>query len=454
MTAVSAAGVLVAACQPQVVKETVEVEKVVKETVIVEVPKGATEAVTLRYVFVADPGELEVRQACILDFMKKFPEIRIDGELVPEDGMGQKILTQLAGGAAPDMTYYNNTPLPLYATENVLIPLDDYAERDAGTFQPDDFFAGPLADMGYGGKQYGYPYYSGPWMLVYNKTLFEKLGVPLPSTYTEGYDVAGSDVSDKWTWDNFLILAKQLVSGEGVDKTWGYIAPRSLAIFWKQILTGHGAKIWSDGYAECLINSPESVEAHQFQVDMIVKDKVAPTTAEGSGIPGGFMSGKYGMYRMLRAAAPGYKEITEFEMGEVVIPHGPNGRFTGDGPNAVGIIASCQNKEEAWTFCKYLPGNEPNVLGGQEFEFQASRSVPTRKSNFGSQVFIENLLPWEDAKVYQAAASHVIGPARPGRWQEIERAWREKWDAMGLGQPVQEALDDLCEIIKPFLAEG
>ena len=156
MTAVSAAGVLVAACQPQVVKETVEVEKVVKETVIVEVPKGATEAVTLRYVFVADPGELEVRQACILDFMKKFPEIRIDGELVPEDGMGQKILTQLAGGAAPDMTYYNNTPLPLYATENVLIPLDDYAERDAGTFQPDDFFAGPLADMGYGGKQYGY----------------------------------------------------------------------------------------------------------------------------------------------------------------------------------------------------------------------------------------------------------------------------------------------------------
>jgi multiple sugar transport system substrate-binding protein len=412
-----------------------------------EASTGGAEVVTLRYVYVADPGELEVREACIADFATKNPHIKIDGELVPEDGMGEKILTQLAGGAAPDLVYFNNTPLPLYATNNVLIPLDDYAARDATTFAPEDFFAGPLGDMSYDGKVYGFPYYSGPWMVIYNKSMFDELGVPYPSTFAKGYE----DDSDEWTWDNLLLLAQQLVSGEGVDKTWGYVPVRSLAVAANSWMASNGAKPWSDDKTQCLLNSPESVEAHQFQVDMVVTHKCAPSQAELEGLPDNFKSGKIGMYRMLRAATPGYKDIT-FELGEVVQPKGPAGRFTVDGPNAVGILTSCQFKDEAWEFCRYLPGDKPNVLGGQQFEFEASRSVPTRASNFESPVFSDNLLPWEDSAVYQSSAEHVINTPRPGRWSEIEAAWREHWDAMLLGKPVQEALDELTSIVQPMLA--
>jgi multiple sugar transport system substrate-binding protein len=406
------------------------------------------ETVTLRYVYVADPGELEVREACIADFQAKNPHIKIDGELVPEEGMGEKILTQLAGGAAPDLVYFNNTPLPLYATQNVLIPLNDYADRDAATFVPDDFFAGPLGDMSRDGKIYGFPYYSGPWMIIYNKSLFDELGVPYPTTFAEGYQ----DGSDEWTWDNLLVLAQQLVSGEGMEKTWGYFTPRSLAVAVNSWMASNGAQPWTDDTKTCLLNSPESVEAHQFQVDMFVKYQCAPSQSEFEGMPDNFKTGKIGMYRMLRAAAPGYKDIT-FELGEVVQPKGPAGRFTVDGPNAVGILSSCQFKDEAWEFCRYLPGDKPGTLGGQEFEFKASRSVPTRKSNFESPVFAENLLPWEDAAVYQASAEAVINTRRPGRWSEIDNAWREQWDAMRLGKPVQAALDELTSIVQPMLEE-
>jgi multiple sugar transport system substrate-binding protein len=409
-------------------------------------PEGAAEGVSLRYVYVADPGELEVREACIADFATKYPEIKIEGELVPEEGMGEKILTQLAGGAAPDMTYFNNTPLPLYASQNVLIPLDDYAERDAATFQPEDFFPGPLGFLSYEGKVYGYPYYSGPWMIIYNKDIFEARGVPTPDTFAEGYQ----DDSDEWTWENLRSLAEQVASGEGMDRIWGYQITRSLEVSVNTWMAAYGAKPWSEDMKTCLLNDPASVAAHQFQVDMVVQQKVVPGQAESEGIPEGFMSGRYAMYRMLRAAAPGYKEI-EFAMGEVVQPKGPAGRFTVDGPNAVGIISSCPNKDEAWIFCRYLPGEEPGVLGGQEFEFKASRSVPTRRSNFESQVFLENLLPWEDAQVYQASAEQVLNTPRPGRYSEIENAWREHWDAMRLGKPVQEALDELCAIVQPML---
>ena len=409
---------------------------------------GGAEGVTLRYVYVADPGELEVREACIADFATKYPEIKIDGELVPEDGMGEKILTQLAGGAAPDMVYFNQLPLPLYASQNVFIPVDEYAERDAAVFQPDDFFAGPLGILSYAGKVYGYPYYSGPWMIVYNKEIFDAKGVPTPDTYAQGYE----DESDEWTWDKLGEAAEQVTGGAGLERIWGYNPPRSFEVAIGTWMASNGAIPWSEDMKTCLVNSPESVEAHQFQVDMIVKSKVAPDQAALDGLPDNFKSGKIAMYRMLRAAAPDYKDIT-FELGEVVQPKGPLGRFTVDGPNAVGIVSTCAYKDEAWTFCSYLPGNKPGELGGQEFEFKASRSVPTRRSNFESTVFTDNLLPWEDAAVYQASADKVVFPNRPGRYSEIENVWREHWDAMRLGQPVQEALDALAAIIQPMLEE-
>ena len=440
LASAGAAGLALAACAPTVTQPGTTGERA-------QAPAAAT--VSLRYVYVADPGELEIRQACIADFMQKQSKIKIDGELVPEEGMGQKILTQLAGGAAPDMVYFNNTPLPLYATQNVLVPVDDYAQRDAATFVPDDFFAGPLQAMSYNGKVYGFPYYSGPWMIIYNKTLFDKMSVPLPSAYAKGYQ----DNSDKWTWENLIALAKQLISGEGVNQTFGYVPVRSFSVAIESWMAAYGAKAWSDDYAQCLVNEQASIDAHQLMVDMVVKDKSAPSQAQLQGIPDDFISGKIGMYRMLRAATPGYKDI-KFELGEVVQPKGPKGRFTADGPNAVGIVSSCKNKDEAWEFCKYLPGDAPNVLGGQEFEFKASRSVPTRKSNFQSQVFKDNLLPWEDADVYQSSAHDVINPQRPGRWSEIDNAWREQWDAMLLGKPVKQALDDLCATIQPMLKEA
>ncbi len=453
MSAMAAAGVALAACKPvapaapTTKPEATSVPAATAEPTAAgaatEAPKGP---VTLRYVFVADPGELEVRQACIAGFAKEYPEIKINGELVPEEGMGEKILTQLAGGAAPDMTYFNNTPLPLYASQNVLIPLDDYAARDAATFGPEDFFQGPLACLSQKGKVYGWPYYSGPWFLFFKKEPFDKKGLPYPTEFAKGADTD----ADTWTWEKMLELAQQVTQGEGANKIYGYNPLRYLEVNLMQYMPAYGASVWSADMTKSTVNAPESLQAHQMMVDLVVKYKAAPTAAELQGIPNGFLSGKFAMSYGLRAAVPGYKEVT-FDIGEVIIPKGPKGRFTSDGPNAVGIITSCKEKEAAWTFCKYLPGNKPGVMGGQEFEFKASRSVPTRKSNFESQIFKDNLLKWEDANVYNLSAQKVVPIEKPARWSEIQTAWREQWDAMLLGKPVKQALDELAVTVDDLL---
>ncbi len=453
LSLMGATGAIVAACTPSAPAptEAPQGQQPTAGPAATEIPTvqpAPAEPVTLNYVYVADPGEAEIRQACIDDFMKKNPSIKIDGQLLPEDGLDQKILTQLAGGAAPDVVYFNANVVPTYASQGAFVPVDDYAAKDT-SFAPDDFFPGILDNLTYKGKVYGYPYYSGPGFITYNKTLFEKLGVPLPTAYTEGYE----DGNDTWTWDNMLVLAQQLTQGEGAEKTFGYTVDNSLSVGRRTWLPGYGAMPYDEALTKCMLTEPAAIEAIKFQVELITKYKVAPNASELEGLPDGFLSGRIAMARGIRASVPGYKDAP-FEIGEAPVPKGPKGRFTFDGPNAVGIISTCKNKDAAWTFVSYLPGNKPGELGGQEFEFKASRSIPTRKSNFQSPVFSDNLLKWEDAAVYQNAAEHVINPPRPGRWPEVSAAFAEQWDAMVLGKPVDQAMADACAAIEPLLKEG
>lgn len=136
--------------------------------------------------------------------------------------MGEKILTQLAGGAAPDLVYFNGTPLPLYASQS-----SSFLWTTMPSATPEPLcrtISSPARcrTCRWTARSSWLPLLLRPLNdHFYNKTLFDQLGVPYPSTFAEGYE----DGSDKWTWDNLLVLAQQLVSGDGVDKTWALTSP-------------------------------------------------------------------------------------------------------------------------------------------------------------------------------------------------------------------------------------
>ncbi|NPV09810.1 MAG: sugar ABC transporter substrate-binding protein [Anaerolineae bacterium] len=446
--ALGVGGAALAACAaspaPQVVKETVIVETVVTAT-----PQVVTGPVTIRFTHVADPGELEIMQASIADFEGRNPDIHVVAELVPEDGMDQKITTMVAGGAAPDAVYVHPSFVPLWAEQQVLIPQDDLADRDSD-FGVDDFYPETVGYFVYGGKTYGFPYYSGPSVTYFNADFFEEKGVELPTVSAEGF----ATDSDKWTWEKLVELAVPLTGGEGPNRTFGYWGtPYSLHWF-NVAVWSYGGQLWDEEMKQCKLSEPEAVEAIQFQVDMYTKYNISPRPDQAEGLPGGFNSGKVGMRYGIRGNVPGFKGL-EFSIGMAPIPRGPKGRFCRNGPNAAGIVSQSRFVDAAWELCKYMAGPKPGDLGGQKYQFEQQRAIPSRASLFNTPEFQDNLLPWESLEVYQNAAEHVKAMPLPARYSEIQRAWREQWDLMLLGQvSVKDGAAAACAAIDPLLAEA
>lgn len=438
-------GAALAACAPaaapQVVKETVVVESVVTAT-----PQAVSGPVTIRFTHVADPGELEIMQVSIADFEERKPDIKVVAELVPEDGMDQKITTMVAGGAAPDVVYIHPSFVPLWAEQQVLAPQDDLADRDSD-FGVDDFYPETVGYFIYGGKTYGFPYYSGPSVTYFNADFFEANGVELPTVSAEGF----ADDSDGWTWEKLVELAVPLTTGEGPNRTFGYWGT-SPSLHWINVAVwSQGGELWDAEMTQCGLSSPEAVDAIQLQVDMYTKHNISPRPDQAEGMPGGFSSGKVGMLYGIRGHVPGFKGL-EFNLGSAPIPRGPQGRFCRNGPNGAGIIAQSRNVDAAWELCKYMAGPMPGDLGGQKYQFEQQRAIPSRASLFDTPEFKDNLLPWESLEVYQNAAEHVKSMPLPARYQEIQRAWREQWDLMLLGDvSVKDGAEAACAAINPLL---
>ncbi len=99
-----------------------------------------------------------------------------------------KVLTQLAGRAAPDAFYVNDAMMPTLILEEQVIPLTDYlASPDAVTAE-EDYFPG-LVDWcrNPDGELYGLPVDCNPLVIWFNSDIMAEAGVDLPAdTFDNG----------------------------------------------------------------------------------------------------------------------------------------------------------------------------------------------------------------------------------------------------------------------------
>ena len=89
--------------------------------------------------------------------------------LVVQD-MVTKFLTASTSGQVPDVIIWDRFMTALYASKNVMYPIDDYIEQDG--VDRNDFFPEALRELSYDGKTYGLPLTVDGWNLFINKKLF------------------------------------------------------------------------------------------------------------------------------------------------------------------------------------------------------------------------------------------------------------------------------------------
>jgi multiple sugar transport system substrate-binding protein len=127
-------------------------------------------------------------QAVVDAFEKKYPKISID---VVNVGTGNAHYTKLqnaikAGKGAPDIATMEYNVLPQFALSDSLVDLKKFGFDQ----YKDDFTPSAWSAVNVGDGLYELPHNSGPMALFYNKTVFDKLGIAVPTTWDEYLDAA------------------------------------------------------------------------------------------------------------------------------------------------------------------------------------------------------------------------------------------------------------------------
>lgn len=288
----------------------------------------------------------------------------------------EKVKEIMTGPNPVDVMILNDSSmLGSMVQENLLKPLDPLLKEDKidlNEYVPAVIEG--IKEMGDGQNLYALaPTYS-PSALFYNKKLFSKLGVEVP---TNGM-----------TWDDLFNLARRLKTGSGKDATFGftfnqwgysdgyydmvnYAAPLQLRMF--------------DDKAETMtVNTPQW-EAVWTTFANLYKDKVLPTREDLQPDPQpddgkyrynpyqeqAFFKGKVAMvigsYSMINDIELFNKNVDKFEGMEALDWDVVSVPTFAENPGVsnyiyistlAGINAQAQNPDDAWEFVKFMNGKE------------------------------------------------------------------------------------------------
>ncbi len=227
------------------------------------------------------------------------------------------------------------------------------------------------------GKIYGFPRDNDTTVLYYNKDLFDDAGVAYPD--------------ETWTWDEFLEAAKALTVRDARGRVVQYgVVLESNKYF--NFLHQNGADMFDDPLnpTRFTLDDPKAIEALQFMADLINEHQVAPSFAQMLQLGSStelFQTGRVAMAMTNAARIPTFQQAP-FEWGVAPLPAGRTGiRANTMGGAGYVISANTKHPEEAWTFLKFLAGEE-----GQAIFAKTGVAVPAYRSEKTRQAFV-NALP-------------------------------------------------------------
>jgi len=131
-------------------------------------------------------GQGKLEQTLIDSYIKDNPNVKVTVEALQDAPYKQKFTTYAASNGIPDL-------FMVWGQPSFLAPImkNGYvAELNANDFKDYGFLNGSLDGFSTNGKLYGLPRNTDFMVLYYNKALFEKYGVKLPTTYEDIVEAA------------------------------------------------------------------------------------------------------------------------------------------------------------------------------------------------------------------------------------------------------------------------
>ncbi|MBN1266485.1 MAG: extracellular solute-binding protein [Anaerolineales bacterium] len=425
--------VLLSACggpaaAPEAVPETVI------ETVEIEVPVTLTPApeepatVSFWHTYSENSPEVSMLIDTLIPmFEEQNPDITVEALSVPYDDFRSKLITSIAGGIAPDLARVDIIWVPELAEMGALAALDtemaDFDDYRAAVFP------GPLSTTYWQGHYYGLPMTTNTKVWFYNQDLYTQAGLDGPPATIDELPAMCDSLKDL---DEELYLF-------AADGTFAWVMLPWIWSFGGAVTDPEVTQ--ASGY----LNSPETVAAYEFWLEMMNRDCFAPVVL-GSGIDPytGFAQGQYASidngpwsFPILQGQYP------DMELFTAPFPAGDGGSINVVGGEDIILFEQSPNKEAATAFLRFVLSSE------YQLKMAEVGQLPVRPDLIGSDyiqghpyyaVFLEQL------ETSQARTAHPD-------WQAMDEIITTAGQLILRGESSpQDALDAAAAEIDALLA--
>jgi len=393
--------------------------------------------VSLRWFFwTGTEEEVQFWQSLAADAMQNVPNVEIKFETDTFANFWTRLPTMVASGSVPDLIGLQSLRTGSFASRNIYLPLDDLiaADKDVNI---DDFNKGIREGLSYKGKIYALAYDFGPIVLYYNKSHFDKAGVPVPK--------------DDWTWDDFIQTSRALTRDISGTAVMGFAAPNTFDVMIPFIFSNGGDYVDSE-FKKSLLSTPETIDAIQWYADLIYKHKVSGVVDDPGNANWGsdqFYGGRAAMFTTgpwnFVNARSKLKDVWDVTL----MPRGKAGSVSSIAGSGFGIATGTKFKNEAWQVLKYITSTE-----GLSKVARAGRGYPGRVSAQPS--FYRAEVPPEHQQLIATQAATGKPYRTNSTWQEtLDQLKRDLVDPITvLGKPVAETLKAAEPAYQALLDKG
>ncbi|MCC3358941.1 ABC transporter substrate-binding protein [Bacillus sp. REN16] len=320
---------------------------------------------------------------------EEYPNIEVKVQTVGWADYWTKLPTNFASNKEADIISVHYSRAQGFASS--FLPLDDFIKNDPN-IKIEDFNEHILNSFKYKEQQVGLPYDFGPFVVYYNKDLFDKYQIPYPE--------AG------WSWEEFVETARKLSQNQ--DK--GFVVSSYIDHFIPFIFSNGGSHLDENGNYD--LTNPKFVEIIQRLSDIVVDGYAPPLVATDNPLwdQEQWLRGNIGMFVNGPWAMGGLSNNANFDFDIVPIPEGKDGSVTAIVGSGFSISKGTKFPEEAFKALTVLT-SEDSLIELAEL----GRAFPARKS--GHDIYYETV-PESFKDVLTYASSNAKGYLTTPTWQQ------------------------------------
>ena len=298
---------------------------------------------TLNALFMAQAAYSEADVRAMTDaFTASNPDIKVNLEFVPYEGLHDKTVLSQGSGSGYDVVLFDVIWPAEYAENNVLVDVTDRITAD----MKDGVLPGAWTTVEYTGKRYGMPWILDTKYLFYNKEILTEAGISEPPK----------------TWADLLTQA-QIIKDKGLldhPIVWSWAQAEAAICDYTTLVSAYGGSFLVDG--KPAFQSGGGLDALQYMVDSYNSGVTNPNSKEylEEDVRRVFQNGEAAFalnwtYMYSLANNPAESKVAG-KVGVVAAPgvDGVSSVSAVNGSMGLGITTTSQNPDEAWSYIVFM----------------------------------------------------------------------------------------------------